>query len=191
MEHTLHNRANWLMCLIMCKRSEGAKGVHVQLQSGKTEALGEAFYPESPHFLRPSHPCDRLQLQPEKGCPGNVGVCMGIGLHPAGPNGGPCAHLYDPDRTNLQSEMMNFSWICPANFLPDLAQYTSPCTLRMQMFCGERAGRFLLTTRAQVHLGATGEPAPPESDRVPSGMVLGAGLRGLIQKLPQGEDSHL
>lgn len=47
----------------------------------------------------------------------------------------PSAHLYDPDRTYLQSEMMNFSWIWPANFRPDLAQYTSPSTLRMEMFC--------------------------------------------------------
>lgn len=47
----------------------------------------------------------------------------------------PRAHLYDPERTYLQSEMMNFSWIWPANFLPDLAQYTSASTLRMEMFC--------------------------------------------------------
>jgi hypothetical protein len=47
-------------------------------------------------------------------------------------------HLYDPDKTNLQSEMMNFSWIWPANFLPDLAQYTSPSTLLMEMFWGRK-----------------------------------------------------
>lgn len=44
-------------------------------------------------------------------------------------------HLYDPHRTYLQSEMMNLSWIWPANFLPDLAQYTSPSTLRTETFC--------------------------------------------------------
>lgn len=49
------------------------------------------------------------------------------------------AHLYDPDKTNLQSEMMNFSWIWPANFLPDLAQYTSPSTLLMEMFCRKQS----------------------------------------------------
>ena len=47
----------------------------------------------------------------------------------------PSTHLYDPHRTYLQSEMMNFSQIWPENFLPDLAQYTSPSTLRMEMFC--------------------------------------------------------
>lgn len=47
----------------------------------------------------------------------------------------PSAHLYDPERTYRQSEMMNFSWTWPANFLPDLAQYTSASTLRMEMFC--------------------------------------------------------
>lgn len=51
----------------------------------------------------------------------------------------PSAHLYDPDRTYLQSEMMNFSWTWPANFLPDLAQYTSASTLRMEMFCGKES----------------------------------------------------
>lgn len=35
--------------------------------------------------------------------------------------------------------MMNFSWIWPANFRPDLAQYTSASTLRMEMFWGRRA----------------------------------------------------
>lgn len=32
------------------------------------------------------------------------------------------SHLYDPESTYLQSEIRNFSCICPENFLPDLAQ---------------------------------------------------------------------
>lgn len=62
----------------------------------------------------------------------------------------PSAHLYDPHRTYLQSEMMNFSRIWPENFLPDLAQYTSPSTLRMEMFCW-KGSRGVLTMYLWTH----------------------------------------